>query len=233
MEFDDDDATSEGSGSRRPPSSRTKASEARSTRSSIRGKGRSLSPVPLRLSATKEDDESTDQDIDPADFQEDGGDFESLFTFKVKDSNGNLHKISCSAEHYGKLVKAVCERLKCDESQALELKYKDSDGDDLLISDDQSLNEAVDNARASGNDTLRITIGTIAAPAADTVNATVAPSAPAPNAAAPNHTAVGSETGGDVVKQGMDPTTRNMAIAGGAGAVILLLTVLMMRRKAS
>merc|ERR1712070_1246957 len=190
--------------------------ESRSTRSSNKKKAAVLGAVPLRLAVMKEDDDSTDQDIDPADFKEDGvmDDFESLFTFKVKDANGNLHKINSPAEHFDKLVKAVRERLKCDESQVLELRYNDSDGDELIISDDQSLNEAVDNARASDNDMLRV-IANVAASPNTTGKATS-----------------GSAFGvtGQGALQGVDPTI--MAVAAGSGALVLIIaTVYLMRRK--
>ena len=66
-------------------------------------------------------------------------DFESPFKFKVKDSAGNMFKFTSSAENFEKLVKIVCERLKCLKDDLEALKYTDGDGDECTIDDDRSL----------------------------------------------------------------------------------------------
>jgi len=81
--------------------------------------------------------------------------FDTPFTFKVLDPNGSLHKINASAERCAPLFKILCERLKCS-AENLRLTYKDQDGDDIAVTDDASLSEAVDTARSNGDDFARL-----------------------------------------------------------------------------
>ena len=81
--------------------------------------------------------------------------FDAPFTFKVQDGEGNLHKLSASAEHLEQLIGLVCERLNSTPG-LLKLKCKDDDGDEVLITDDASLSEAVDSARSRGDNFVRL-----------------------------------------------------------------------------
>ena len=81
--------------------------------------------------------------------------FEAPFTFKVEDPDGNLHKVTSSADSFDKLVDILCERLKSTPT-CLRLKYTDGDGDEVLVSDDSSLSEAVDHARSKGDNFSRL-----------------------------------------------------------------------------
>ena len=58
--------------------------------------------------------------------------FDALFSFKVQDPNGNLHKVSASAERLEPLVALLADRLKA-QPRHLQLKYIDEDGDEVWL----------------------------------------------------------------------------------------------------
>jgi hypothetical protein len=111
-----------------------------------------------RLQMTAEQSECGSQDLNGLDNVSNSpqfSGFDAPFTFKVLDPNGNLHKVSSSAERLGQLVDILCGRLKTTQAN-LKLTYKDLDGDDVIVTDDVSLSEAVDCARSKGDNFVRL-----------------------------------------------------------------------------
>jgi hypothetical protein len=83
------------------------------------------------------------------------GGFEAPFTFKVADPSGNLHKVSASSERLQSLKSLLSDRLGCAPG-GFDLKYVDEDGDEVLVSGDAALSETVDQARARGENFVRL-----------------------------------------------------------------------------
>ncbi|CAN0034127.1 unnamed protein product [Ectocarpus fasciculatus] len=79
--------------------------------------------------------------------------WDEKFVYKVNDDEGNLYKFKASAERLDRVLQAVSEKLKMPKDAIL-LKYQDDDGDDIVLSGDDSLLEAVDMARASSKPAL-------------------------------------------------------------------------------
>ena len=82
------------------------------------------------------------------------------FVFKVVDSAKNTHRIKTDSDNINKLKKLVGEKLgKCgDDVDKLVLKFKDEDGDDVVISCDDSLKDAVENAKGAGEKNLKLRV---------------------------------------------------------------------------
>ncbi|CAM9251243.1 unnamed protein product [Discosporangium mesarthrocarpum] len=78
-----------------------------------------------------------------------------LFVYKVSNSAGHTYRIRASAERLNKVMLEVGEKLKCDHTM-IQLKYLDDEGDEIMLSGDDSLHEAVDMARASGLPALKL-----------------------------------------------------------------------------
>jgi len=118
-------------------------------------------PQKLRLKPMDELSEQCSQDLSGLQSDLKGFDspgrrtFEAPFTFKIEDPNGNLHKFISASENFDQLVRVVSERLYTD-IKTLKLKYKDEDGDEVLLTTDASLAEAVDQARAKGDTSVRV-----------------------------------------------------------------------------
>lgn len=164
MEFGDDDASDtasnrSGISSRHSPSQKD---------SGVSGQQRlRMMPAPaaprLRLKVMDEHEgsEAASQDLNGMDNETmsvlSGGSprFDLPFTFKVKDPNGSLHKVTASAERCSPLVRILSERLRC-KPEHLRLTYKDEDGDDIAVINDASLSEAVDAARSNGDNFARL-----------------------------------------------------------------------------
>ena len=78
------------------------------------------------------------------------------FSFKITDSGGNVHRLKSSADSLYQLKIAVGEKLNV-LSSALVLKYVDDDKDDVVLSSDSSLRDAVDLAKQLNLSALRLT----------------------------------------------------------------------------
>ena len=78
------------------------------------------------------------------------------FSFKVTDSSGNTHRLKCSVESLHQLKIAVSEKLNV-LSSALDLRYVDDDKDEVVLTSDTSLRDAVDHARQAGMTALKLT----------------------------------------------------------------------------
>jgi hypothetical protein len=77
------------------------------------------------------------------------------FDFKVTDCSGLLHKIRSSTSSLSALRAAVATKLSVPVEQLL-LKYIDEEGDEVVISSDGALADAVQSARNSGAVSLKL-----------------------------------------------------------------------------
>jgi len=72
---------------------------------------------------------------------------ESTFTFKFKDEQGFVHKITSSAYDYPLLMSVICKKLKRSVDDKIQISYMDEDDDYIVISSNQDLGDAVEMAR--------------------------------------------------------------------------------------
>jgi CBS domain-containing protein len=72
---------------------------------------------------------------------------ESTFTFKFKDEQGLVHKITSSAYDYQLLMSVICKKLKKNVDDRIQISYLDEDEDYIVISSNQDLSDAVEMAR--------------------------------------------------------------------------------------
>ncbi|RYG65868.1 hypothetical protein EON64_11045 [archaeon] len=79
------------------------------------------------------------------------------FDFKVVDFQGNVHKVKCPPSSLGGLKATVGAALG-RPAQQLVLRYVDEDKDEVLISSDSVLLDAVKAARSIGSYSLRIIV---------------------------------------------------------------------------
>ncbi len=82
-----------------------------------------------------------------------------VFMYKVEDHSGHLHRIRASAECLMKVKTSVAKALGIKGSspeESLTLQYRDDDGDKIVISNNESLHEAVDLSRAAGSMSLKL-----------------------------------------------------------------------------
>jgi len=78
------------------------------------------------------------------------------FIYKVTDAAGNTHRIKASAESVESLKAAVADKLGVS-TDGLTIKYVDDDKDEVVISTDASVKEAVEFARSSALTALKLT----------------------------------------------------------------------------
>lgn len=86
---------------------------------------------------------------------------ESAFTFKFKDEKGSVHKITSSAYDYNLLISTICQKLKRNPEEKLQISYLDEDGDYIVISSNQDLTDAVEMARRMRLNRLMLSIDDI------------------------------------------------------------------------
>ncbi|KAL6612769.1 CBS-domain-containing protein [Neocallimastix californiae] len=72
---------------------------------------------------------------------------ESTFTFKFKDEQGLVHKITSSAYDYQLLMSVICKKLRRNVDDKIQISYLDEDDDYIVISSNQDLSDAVEMAR--------------------------------------------------------------------------------------
>jgi len=72
---------------------------------------------------------------------------ESSFTFKFKDEQGSVHKITSSAYDYQLLMSMICKKLRRNVDDKIQISYLDEDEDYIVISSNQDLSDAVEMAR--------------------------------------------------------------------------------------
>ncbi|KAK7410927.1 hypothetical protein VNO78_02160 [Psophocarpus tetragonolobus] len=83
--------------------------------------------------------------------------FGNSFAFKFEDHNGHVHRFYCGAEHQDELISAVMQRIgDVKDGERPTMKYKDDDGDKIIIATDNDLVAAVSYARSSGLKALKL-----------------------------------------------------------------------------
>eukprot|EP01034_Spumella_vulgaris_P022022 gene22022-28116_t len=82
------------------------------------------------------------------------------FDFKVIDTHGHLHKVRSSAENIAALKVLVSEKVSIPVESLL-LKYFDEEKDEVTLSSDASLKDAVEFARSAGHMALKLTAITV------------------------------------------------------------------------
>jgi len=81
----------------------------------------------------------------------------SEFVFKIDDSQGCTHRIKCVSDSFAKLQLEISEKLGLNSNSFI-IKYLDEENDQVLISSDSSLVDAVEYARASSKSSLKLTL---------------------------------------------------------------------------
>jgi len=79
--------------------------------------------------------------------------------FKVVDQAGNLHKIRCNASSLDNMKTVIAEKLslKIDSSkQNLVLKYVDEEKDEVLLTSNASLHDAIHSSRQTGSYSVKL-----------------------------------------------------------------------------
>jgi CBS domain-containing protein len=72
---------------------------------------------------------------------------ESTFTFKFKNEQGLVHKITSSSYDYPLLMSVICKKLRRNVDDKIQISYVDEDDDLIVISSNQDLSDAVETAR--------------------------------------------------------------------------------------
>eukprot|EP01084_Bolivina_argentea_P264322 447697_1 len=101
---------------------------------------------------------TSNQDYDVTNLRDCLDSEDMVFMYKVEDHSGHFHRIRASAESLSKVKIAVAKALaiKGSPDENLILQYRDEDGDKILISNNESLHEAVDLSRAAGSMSLKL-----------------------------------------------------------------------------
>ncbi|KAJ1275516.1 hypothetical protein BS78_05G141700 [Paspalum vaginatum] len=78
--------------------------------------------------------------------------FPSLFSFKLQDRRGRMHRFSCEVQSLTPLVTSILRRLGADidPDRLPQILYEDEDGDKVVLASDDDLAAAVDHARLAG-----------------------------------------------------------------------------------
>jgi len=99
---------------------------------------------------------------------------ELTFVYKFADTEGNMHRITSSANDLSVLRQAVSAKIHVDSS-LLVLKYVDNEGDDVTITCAKSLCDAIDHAKMSSAQALKLKISTSAGHSSKLSNMCVLP----------------------------------------------------------
>uniref|UniRef100_K3ZM35 CBS domain-containing protein n=1 Tax=Setaria italica TaxID=4555 RepID=K3ZM35_SETIT len=78
--------------------------------------------------------------------------YPSLFSFKLQDRRGRMHRFSCEVQSLTPLVTCILRRLGADidPERLPQILYEDEDGDKVVLASDDDLAAAVDHARMAG-----------------------------------------------------------------------------------
>jgi hypothetical protein len=93
-----------------------------------------------------------------------GDDFAEEFVFKISDSSNHIHRIKCAIDNIDLLRSQIAEKVITDgviganTGDRVVLKYVDDDQDDVILTDNASLTEAVDVARAQSLNSLKLSV---------------------------------------------------------------------------
>ena len=142
------------------------------------------------------------------------------FSFKVTDSSGNTHRLKCSTETLQQLKILIGEKLNITSSSII-LKYIDDDKDEVVLSTDASLRDAVDYARQAGMTALKLT-------------ANVTTLVSTPNRNIKRLSSPENEGDGAVIEKTQaekDHITKMMMVGGGVAAIIAIGALIILRPK--
>ncbi|KAG2565534.1 hypothetical protein PVAP13_7NG115934 [Panicum virgatum] len=78
--------------------------------------------------------------------------YPSLFSFKLQDRRGRMHRFSCEVQSLTPLVTCILRRLGADidPDRLPQILYEDEDGDKVVLASDDDLAAAVDHVRMAG-----------------------------------------------------------------------------------
>ncbi|KAG2557711.1 CBS domain-containing protein CBSCBSPB5-like [Panicum virgatum] len=82
--------------------------------------------------------------------------YPSVFSFKLQDRRGRMHRFSCEVQSLTPLVTSILRRLGADPDRLPQILYEDEDGDKVVLASDDDLAAAVDHARLAGWKGLRL-----------------------------------------------------------------------------
>ncbi|PVH34177.1 hypothetical protein PAHAL_8G163900 [Panicum hallii] len=84
--------------------------------------------------------------------------YPSVFSFKLQDRRGRMHRFSCEVQSLTPLVTCILRRLGADidPDRLPQILYEDEDGDKVVLASDDDLAAAVDHARLAGWKGLRL-----------------------------------------------------------------------------
>ncbi|KAG2562004.1 hypothetical protein PVAP13_8KG146400 [Panicum virgatum] len=84
--------------------------------------------------------------------------YPSVFSFKLQDRRGRMHRFSCEVQSLTPLVTSILQRLGADidPDRLPQILYEDEDGDKVVLASDDYLAAAVDHARLAGWKGLRL-----------------------------------------------------------------------------
>ncbi|MED6218418.1 hypothetical protein PIB30_026524 [Stylosanthes scabra] len=83
----------------------------------------------------------------------------NIFSFKLEDLNGLVHRFDCGTESLDDLVSIVMQRVEVelnDERQRPTLLYEDDEGDKIILASDHDLATAVGYARSAGAKAVKL-----------------------------------------------------------------------------
>ncbi|MED6111342.1 hypothetical protein PIB30_051493 [Stylosanthes scabra] len=81
----------------------------------------------------------------------------NIFSFKLEDLNGHVHRFDCGTESLDDLVSIVMQRVELnDERQRPTILYEDDEGDKIILASDHDLATAVGYARSAGAKAVKL-----------------------------------------------------------------------------
>eukprot|EP01035_Chromulina_nebulosa_P019233 gene19233-25084_t len=83
-------------------------------------------------------------------------DINNEFVYKIVDREGHIHRLKSSCESLQVLKMAISEKLHHANINDIVLKYIDDDKDEVIISTDNALKDAIDFARSTNTTTLKL-----------------------------------------------------------------------------
>eukprot|EP00850_Spirogloea_muscicola_P006543 SM000031S11552 [mRNA] locus=s31:355541:359700:+ [translate_table: standard] len=114
----------------------------------------------LALDAAEDEDETSvyDSEISHPNGLRGGAQVDHVFSFKMEDLKGRVHRFSCGTESLTELVVAVAGRLGSDfdPDNPPSVLYEDDEKDKVLLNSDEDLAAAVSFARTTGLKSLKL-----------------------------------------------------------------------------
>jgi CBS domain-containing protein len=192
-------------------------SDVSSIRSSVRDRRDTVAESPEPLKAKYIADDSSDVFSVGDNFKLNDvsySDTNAEFTYKVTDHEGNTHRIKTSCVSVEVFKVAIAEKMNVPKDGIL-IKYVDDEKDEILITTDGSLKDAVEFARSNGLTLLKLT--TAKAPVKAVTFGAVASAA--------TSLLIGSSDASGNKEHGMSKMKKNVIIGGGIAAAIGVLAI--------